>query len=102
MVEALGHVDFYPNGGEHQPGCTKICPIEPYCFSSNLLDMIIGSCSHHRSIDYYLESLHADQKAYIFISKFCKSWSHYLEDDCENQVDQLPMGEGLQLLNKYV
>ncbi|KAG5864681.1 hypothetical protein JTB14_009871 [Gonioctena quinquepunctata] len=38
----LGHADYYPNGGEFQPGCTAD---------------ITGSCSHKKSYEYFAESI---------------------------------------------
>ena len=99
LNEKLGDVDFYPNGGKHQPGCDEICPILIGCIHSNLWDLFFGSCSHHRSCDYYLESLHEyGQGRAIFESKNCKNWSDFLANDCKEHTYDLQMGEGLQFV----
>ena len=41
MEKAAGHVDYYPNGGEDQPGC----------------GLEFGSCSHGRAPEMYLKSI---------------------------------------------
>lgn len=53
---SIGHVDFYPNGGQHQPGC----PPETY----GILSMIDfegekegGACSHGRAVDLFSNSI---------------------------------------------
>ncbi|KAK6990597.1 pancreatic triacylglycerol lipase-like isoform X2 [Biomphalaria glabrata] len=54
---SVGHVDFYPNGGVHQPGC----PEERF----GLLSMVNfnaekegGACSHGRVVDLFTNSIH--------------------------------------------
>ncbi|CAG0898709.1 unnamed protein product [Darwinula stevensoni] len=53
-IEPLGHVDFYPNGGESQPGCRNL-------FIGAILDLITRTdgrnCNHRRAHHYFLESL---------------------------------------------
>ncbi|XP_015202064.2 pancreatic lipase-related protein 2-like [Lepisosteus oculatus] len=58
MSQAVGHLDFYPNGGEHMPGCDK-----------NVISQIIDidgiwegtrdfvACNHLRSYKYYSDSI---------------------------------------------
>ncbi|XP_078079119.1 inactive pancreatic lipase-related protein 1-like [Mustelus asterias] len=58
MIQACGHVDFYPNGGENMPGCSK-----------NILSTILDndgiwqgtknflSCNHFRAVRYFSESV---------------------------------------------
>merc|ERR1711963_76141 len=53
---SIGTVDFYPNGGQHQPGC----PEETY----GLLSMVDfegekdgGACSHGRAVDFFVNSI---------------------------------------------
>ena len=41
MYGPLGHIDFYPNDGLHQPGCDDLLGLE-----SGISDLIRGGCSH--------------------------------------------------------
>lgn len=62
ISHTVGHLDFYPNGGKHMPGCGK----EDVILKGDLDDVMevfadIASCSHMRSLKYYRESiLHPD------------------------------------------
>ncbi|XP_011312092.1 pancreatic triacylglycerol lipase-like [Fopius arisanus] len=44
LMNAIGHMDFYPNGGQRQPGC----------FYSGIFPAI---CNHIRAFQYFIESL---------------------------------------------
>lgn len=92
MMEPLGHIDFYPNGGSHQPGCTCVCVIG-ICMESNMMDIFSGSCSHSRATLYFLESIGAAPNGNLFLGTPCKNWKDYkTRANCESP---LPMGESL-------
>ena len=87
FIEPMGHVDFYPNGGEHMPGCDK----------TNLVllgGITFDSCSHNRATHYYTESIEHRCDNTFFLSKNCDSFSDYEDNDCQGR-DELPMGEAL-------
>jgi len=75
MYGPLGHVDFYPNGGLHQPGCDDILGLE-----SGLIDFIRGGCSHVRGWTYFTESLNAEPG---FLGTLCDSWEDFTDGKCE-------------------
>jgi len=69
--EARGHADFYPNEGEHQPGCGADA---------------FGACSHSRCYEYYGEAL-ANPRG--FRSCKCTSWDHYLGNCACTETDYI-------------
>jgi len=108
-AEPLGHVDFYPSGGEHQAGCDKVC-VGDHCTGSYIIIMDLlkgkldfskinefsfylfkGGCSHQRANDYFSESING---AVDFTAKLCKNNESYLNGEC---VDATAANMGLYL-----
>ncbi|ESO97125.1 hypothetical protein LOTGIDRAFT_226820 [Lottia gigantea] len=85
MAKAIGHTDYYPNGGKNQPGCPHI--------GNHALDLITGkitqlsggvSCSHMRAVEFFISSINSHCKfnsqpctsASLFSSGHCRSCGH--------------------------
>ncbi|XP_068081531.1 pancreatic triacylglycerol lipase isoform X2 [Anabrus simplex] len=81
LLEPVGHVDFYPNGGVHQPGCNegmvKYIGMERGSFVGGLQKFL--SCNHIRSYQYYIESINT-KCPYMGIS--CDSWEQFQNGSC--------------------
>ncbi|XP_061559232.1 lipase member H [Phycodurus eques] len=67
--EALGHIDFYANGGTDQPGCPKTI------FSG----MSYFKCDHQRSVYLYCESLNHTCTSRAFP---CASYKDFRDGKC--------------------
>lgn len=71
LMDALGHVDFFPNGGKHQPGCTA---------GGSWMDLLTGGCSHSKSHKYWMESINSQT---AFLSRPCHDWGTYTAGECD-------------------
>jgi pancreatic triacylglycerol lipase len=70
---AIGHVDYRPNGGRSQPGCG--------------IDLL-GSCSHSRSYQYFAESIGSS----TFTSTKCANYNNFQGGQCNNN-EKSKLGE---------
>ncbi|XP_078319406.1 pancreatic lipase-related protein 2-like isoform X2 [Crassostrea virginica] len=59
LMQVSGHVDFYVNGGERQPGCPDLVTgAVEQLFTRNVSGAVLAaSCSHGRSHEYFTESI---------------------------------------------
>lgn len=62
MLQEIGHVDFYPNGGQQQPGCE-----------------LFSTCSHTASHTYFIDSI---RNVCSFRAYPCTSKSDYDSGKC--------------------
>lgn len=69
--EALGHIDFYANGGTDQPGCP------PTIFSGGAY----FKCDHQRSVFLYMESINRTCQIRAYP---CSSYTDFLDGKCLN------------------
>ncbi|XP_048126212.1 LOW QUALITY PROTEIN: pancreatic triacylglycerol lipase-like [Alosa alosa] len=58
MSQTVGHVDFYPNGGEQMPGCPQNAAVENVD-PNNIWEgtRFFVACNHQRSYQYYSDSI---------------------------------------------
>lgn len=78
VLSAIGHVDFYINGGISQPGCK-----DP--------NGEIGSCNHDRAAMYYAESITTEKGFYGYQ---CRDWFAFMSGTCQEREDSyMRMGD---------
>ncbi|XP_076040571.1 pancreatic triacylglycerol lipase-like [Oratosquilla oratoria] len=80
LPEAIGHVDFYPNGGIMQVGCDE--PMYHHITAEEGVTKGFFSymnCNHQRSVAYFLESIISRCK---FEGVECSSWEDYQRGHC--------------------
>lgn len=76
LDEAVGHVDFFINGGKHQPSCSIWSP----------------QCSHLLSFEYWIAALENPRS---FVGVRCSSYGQFLENQCDHPVKAYMAGERL-------
>ncbi|XP_049267294.1 lipase member I-like [Rhipicephalus sanguineus] len=65
LKEPIGHIDFFPNGGDRQPNCSR----------ADLL------CEHLRSYDYYMETI-ATAAPCAMVGFVCTDWPSFVAGRC--------------------
>lgn len=81
MSQPIGHLDFYPNGGEHQPGCDqgmmKYIDRENNSFYQGMRRFL--ACDHVRAHEFFNESVNTHCN---FIAIECNSYEEFLNGEC--------------------
>lgn len=80
FLKPIGKGAFYPNGGKLQPGCKND---------------LSGSCSHSRSIVYYVEAVGMDN----FTSVKCQNYADAASKNCGSTFSSVRMGA---IINAYM
>ncbi|XP_047741176.1 uncharacterized protein LOC108671144 isoform X3 [Hyalella azteca] len=74
LNEAIGHTDFWPNGGEYQPACRGLAAPHSPAMEGGLV-----GCDHQMSCTYFIESLAYSDATTRFLARPARSYSEYTE-----------------------
>ncbi|XP_040419847.1 inactive pancreatic lipase-related protein 1-like [Cygnus olor] len=80
MSPAIGHLDFYPNGGEQMPGCGKN-PVSQIVDIDGIWEGTrdFVACNHLRSYKYYSDSIIFPDG---FLGYSCTSYDAFQTENC--------------------
>ncbi|GFQ66492.1 pancreatic triacylglycerol lipase [Trichonephila clavata] len=80
MNQLVGHVDFFPNNGRRQPGCTK----EKFLtfITDGLKEGLrrFGSCNHQRALDFFTSSI--NYRKIVPVGYQCSTWEDFIAGKC--------------------
>ncbi|XP_075468116.1 pancreatic lipase-related protein 2-like isoform X1 [Ascaphus truei] len=74
--KAIGHFDFYPNGGRHMPGC-EISILSNLGNINGFVEKLV--CNHLRAFQYYTESIRNPSS---FLSFPCQNYDMFNSGAC--------------------
>lgn len=77
MESAVGHADFYPNGGQVQPGCRSVAGSEE---EMGLLPD--PACHHSKAYEFWISSVTRN----CFQSWSCSSYEEFENGTCERGI----------------
>jgi len=85
VKKPLGHVDYYPNGGENQPGCKQLRDV---FWPSNIKENTVSyvTCNHQRAYKILIEAIKAkaEGRTCRFKAHQCDSYESYLTEECQS------------------
>ncbi|XP_072757849.1 pancreatic triacylglycerol lipase [Anoplolepis gracilipes] len=71
LLKPIGHIDFFPNGGREQPGCTDVKnSVVVSHLKEELLDRDIA-CSHLRAWQLFIDSIRSQNEECKFVAWPC-------------------------------
>ncbi|XP_075466324.1 pancreatic triacylglycerol lipase-like [Ascaphus truei] len=81
LSQVSGHLDFFPNGGVHMPGCPQNIEI-PNVNVEDIWNGVVNFfiCNHMRAVKYYTDSITSSS---IFTSYPCSNYSTYQSGGCK-------------------
>ncbi|KAL7890066.1 hypothetical protein AOLI_G00023240 [Acnodon oligacanthus] len=82
MPQAVGHLDFYPNGGEEMPGC-GLTRISENTSCKDTRDIV--PCNHLRAYKYYTDTITTSAG---FLGYPCSNYTEFESGEC------LPCADG--------
>ncbi|GFO21121.1 pancreatic triacylglycerol lipase [Plakobranchus ocellatus] len=107
IIEPIGDIDFYPNGGREQPGCddeTSYLGTLGYFLSHGLSQTEQSiSCSHERSTKFFTASIRHSLSQHGSQCRFravpCLSYESFLRGECLNCLPDICPIMGLEAPN---
>ena len=77
MVQPVGHLDFYVNGGMEQPGCHLVdIPLTAITIDMITAGRELVACNHLRAIEFFIDSLLPDAE---YIGYECPDYDSFLQ-----------------------